>query len=116
MDAVVGQLPTGIVVEPAELVRQAVLVVRDGRGGLQKQVPGDARRRVRVSDPADTAGVLVGNACGVCDRDLSDRAGSEELGRLLAIGRRAPVDADLDEALRAPRGFHHAPALVNCQR
>src|SRR5262249_49930124 len=49
-------------------------------------------------------------------RDLADTAATEEVGRLLAPGRRAALDADLDDAFVRPCRLDHGAALGDAQR
>ena len=116
MHAVVAQLPSRIVVEPAEFVAEAVLVVRHCRGGAEIEVPVDSRRRTGIGRAPDAVRVFVSDARGACDCDVSDCTGPDEVGCLLAVARRPAMDARLHDSIGPPGGFDHATAFVNCQR
>src|SRR5262249_20898942 len=95
----VRELPAGVVPEPTKLVQTAVWIVRHPGRRAEPEVPVQSRRRVTVRRIANALRKLVSQMVTLGDAHLADGSGTDHLDDFLNVGRGAPVQTDLGDAL-----------------
>src|SRR5204863_2767022 len=104
-----------VVVEPAKIVERPVAIVGYFRSRSEPLIPFGLRRSGTISNGADPIGPLIGQVIPLSDSDVSDAAGTHKIGRLLQELRRAALNADLYDTLRAIRRLNHLAAFCDRQ-
>src|SRR5262245_15970207 len=102
MDAPVVAQPVAVVPPPAELVVEAVLVVRPLRRRAEPQVVIDARRRFAVSRVADFLRLAAVGDPRVAERDIAELAVLDIFDGVLEMLAAPLLRADLHHALVSP--------------
>src|SRR5215471_12973069 len=112
----VSHLATGIIIEPAEAIEGPILIIRDLGRGAKPAFPIEIGWWIFVRRPADASRPFVLNVKRAGNRHLADAAAENEFGQLAAEWDRAPMNADLTDALVPLNDLHHATALRDAQR
>src|SRR5439155_6239980 len=104
----VSHLAAGIIVEPAETIEAAILIVRDFRRGTEPAFPVEICGWSFVRRMTNAMRPFVLNVEGPRDGDFTDAAVTDKFGELAAEGNGAAMDANLANALVLPDGLDHA--------
>jgi len=116
VDAVVGQLASAVVKEPAVVEAVTVGIVSGLRRRAEIEIPVDARGGRAIGRGPDAGGEHVAIDAAAGGDDVAELAGADNLRGLPAVGRGATVNADLDDALGLAGDVDDLAALDDGER
>jgi hypothetical protein len=116
MDAEIGNLAAGIIIEPAEPIKAAIQVVSDFGCGAEPGIPIEARGRLAVGRIADAFRPFVLDMESAGHRHFSNAAVADEFRQFLTNRYGTPMNPNLADPVVFTNRSNHFAALCHAQR